>query len=117
MSLLTVPADEHRRFPTRVDAPCVAPGGHVEWTCLISPSLPQLFFFFLALLPPDFSNAGMCIKIPGSRGIMSQCVHVFLVMYWDGLFPRRARGTLSSKSREDKGREQPDESGLWFLKK
>lgn len=75
------------------------------------------FFFFLALLPPDFSNAGMCIKIPGSRGIMSQCVHVFLVMYWDGLFPRRARGTLSSKSREDKGREQPDESGLWFLKK
>lgn len=100
-----------------MEAPCVAPGGHVEWTCLISPSLPQLFFFFLASLPPDFSDAGMCIKIPGSWGIKSQWAHVFLVMYCDGLFPRQARGTLSSKRREDKGGEQPDESGSWFLTK
>lgn len=56
----------------------------------------------------------MCIRIPGSRGIKPQCAGELLVMYCEGLFPRRARGTLSSKSREDKGRERPDGSGLWF---
>lgn len=96
-----------------MDAPWVAPEDHVEWTCLISPSLPQLFPP-LALLPPDFSDAGMCIKIPGSRGIRAQCAGEFLVMYCEGIFPRRARGTPSSKSREDKGGERPDGSGLWF---
>lgn len=66
-------------------------------------SATAYFFPPVASLPPDFNNAVMYISVPSFQGRKSQGTHVFLVMHCGGLLPRRARGTLSSHRRQDKG--------------